>query len=94
MKKIIKETLKECDKWDKLNMKKRDYPEERKLMTDCPKCGQEVNVEFVEKVVDDIVKQARQQERERKIEEVIRLGRRDEFDDPYWLTQVLSILDN
>ena len=49
---------------------KRDYPEEMKLMNNCPNCGQEVNIEFVERVIDDIVKQARQQERERIIEEI------------------------
>ena len=49
---------------------KRKYPIEMQLMNSCPNCGQKVNKEFVEIIIDTILKQ----ERQRIIEEIKKIA--------------------
>lgn len=53
-------------------IKKREYPQEMLLMGGCPNCGEEVNREFVEKTIDEIVGLAVSKERERIVERVMK----------------------
>lgn len=51
-------------------IRKRRYSQEMLLMTGCPNCGQEINREFVEMVIDEIIDQAIKQERQRIVDEL------------------------
>lgn len=45
-------------------IKNREYPQEMLLMGGCPNCGEEVNRDFVEKTIDEIIDLAVSKERE------------------------------
>lgn len=54
----------------KEEIKKREYPQEMLLMGSCPECGQEINRQFVENTIDEIVDLAVSKERARIVEEI------------------------